>query len=308
MDFASSCNGLPFNHIYKPGPVLIAQGSRTVTINGMPMARLEMQLECGAKIKTGSENVTVGGPTATVVEINDNEHLVETALQVVGFVALGAAGLGAWAAGALAFGGFAAITVGSFVGMNALHDWGESLGPGYGDIMVGVAGFALLGLGAKAAKMQAERGGVTAEGVPLRGRALLTEADPAREVMGSALSSHPVEVAKMRQALAEMGVEVIDRPGSMAYSPGLRTGDPGQMIIDPKASYSAWLHEYQHAIDDQANGWGGMKALFDNDLRWQLEKNAYNQEINFARQSGHDAVAQQLMLNMEQERQKIFGI
>ena len=42
VDFASSCNGLPFNHIHKPGPVLIAQGSRTVTINGMPMARLEI--------------------------------------------------------------------------------------------------------------------------------------------------------------------------------------------------------------------------------------------------------------------------
>ena len=160
VDFASSCNGLPFNHLYKPGPVLIAQGSRTVTINGRPMARLEMQLECGAKIKTGSDNVTVGGPTATVVEIHDNEHMVETALQVLGFVALGAAGLGAWAAGALAFGGFAAITAGSFVGMNALHDWGESLGPGYGDIMVGVAGFALLGLGAKAAKTPAGEGAI----------------------------------------------------------------------------------------------------------------------------------------------------
>jgi uncharacterized Zn-binding protein involved in type VI secretion len=307
VDFASSCNGLPFNHIYKPGPVLIAQGSRTVTINGRPMARLEMQLECGAKIKTGSDNVTVGGPTATVVEIHDNEQMVETALQVVGFVALGAAGLGALAAGALAFGGFAAITAGSFFGMNALHDWGESLGPGYGDIMVGVAGFALLGLGARAAKTPAGRVGAQ-ESALSRGTALFTEADPAREVLGTALNSHPVEVAQMRQTLADMGVEVIERPGSMAYSPGLRTGEPGQMIIDPDASYSAWLHEYQHAVDDQASGWGGMKALFDNDLRWQWEQNAYNQEINLARQLGHDDVAQQLMLNMERERQSIFGV
>lgn len=141
-----------------------------------------------------------------------------------------------------------------------------------------------------------------------RSTALFTDADPAREVMGAAVTSHPQEVAQMRNALADMGVEVIDRPGSMAYSPGLRAGEPGQMIIDPEASYSAWRHEYQHALDDQAAGWGGMKSLFDNDLRWQWEQNAYNQEIDLAQKFGHDDVIKKLTENMELERQNIFGI
>ena len=80
------------------------------------------------------------------------------------------------------------------------------------------------------------------------------------------------------------------------------------MIIDPDASYSAWQHEYQHALDDQSIGWGGMKSLFDNDLRWQWEQNAYNQEIELAQQLGYDDVVEQLMRNMEQERQNIFGV
>lgn len=144
-------------------------------------------------------------------------------------------------------------------------------------------------------------------GAPPRDRALLTEADPARQVMGPATATHPAEIAKMRKALTDAGVEVIERPGSMAYAPGLSKGAPGQMIIDPEASYSAWLHEFQHAMDDQAIGWGGMKSLFDNDLRWQWEQNAYQQEIDYASKLGHDDVVDQLMKNMENERQSIFG-
>lgn len=47
-----------------------------------------------ARIKSGSEDVTVGGPTVTVVAIQDNEETFETGLEVLGYVALGAAGLG----------------------------------------------------------------------------------------------------------------------------------------------------------------------------------------------------------------------
>jgi hypothetical protein len=141
----------------------------------------------------------------------------------------------------------------------------------------------------------------------LRSKQFLTEADPARAIMGPGYQSHPAQIAQMRQALSDAGVQVIDRPGSMAYSPGLRAGEPGQMIIDPDASYSAWLHEYQHAMDDQAIGWGGMKSLFDNGLRWQWEQNAYNQEIGLAKKLGDDDVVEQLLKNMEQERQNIFN-
>ena len=76
-----------------------------------------------------------------------------------------------------------------------------------------------------------------------RDEALLSQADPARDVLGPASVSHPDEIAQMQKTLTDAGVEVIERPGAMAYSPGLSPGQPGQMIIDPDASYSAWLHE-----------------------------------------------------------------
>ena len=152
MDFSAGCSGAPMNHFTMPAPVLIAEGSQTVTINGRPMARQSMKLACGAKIKAGSDNVTVGGPTVCVVDVTDYEEMFETGLQVLGFVALGAAGLGALAAGVGATLVFGGVVAGSMIGMEALHSWGESLGPGYGDIMVGVAGFALLGAGPKMAR------------------------------------------------------------------------------------------------------------------------------------------------------------
>lgn len=136
MDFAPACSGLPMNHFPMPGPVLIAQGAQLVTVNGMPMARQSMKLVCGAKIKAGSDNVTVGGPTATVVPIHDNEEMFEQGLQILGLAALGAAGLGAVAAGVGATLVFGGVLVGMHYGMQTLHSWGESLGPGYGDIMV----------------------------------------------------------------------------------------------------------------------------------------------------------------------------
>lgn len=152
MDFSVGCSGAPMNHFVMPGPVLIAEGSQTVTINGKPMARQSMRLACGAKIKGGSGDVTVGGPTVCVVDITDYEEMFETGLQALGYVALGAAGLGAVIAGVGATLVFGGIVAGSMLGMEALHSWGESLGPGYGDIMVGVAGFALLAAGPRMAR------------------------------------------------------------------------------------------------------------------------------------------------------------
>ena len=160
MDFAPGCSGAPINHFAMPGPVLIAEGSQTVTINGRPMARQSMKLVCGAKIKGGSGNVTVGGPNARVVEVHDNEASFETGLKMVGMIALAAAGAGAVAAGLGATLMFGGIVAASHYGMEALHNWGESLGPGYGDIMVGVAGFALLGAGPRLARTPAGRGAI----------------------------------------------------------------------------------------------------------------------------------------------------
>ncbi|MFM0739263.1 PAAR domain-containing protein [Paraburkholderia xenovorans] len=146
VDGASFCNGLfGFNHT--PIRVKIAQGSKTVRVNGKPMARVSSQMTCGAVIKTGSSNVRIGGPTETVLEIDDAESELEMALGVLGLVALGLGGAAAISAGLLATVTFAGLVTASGFGMKALKSWGDSLAPGVGDIMVGVVGFALLGLG-----------------------------------------------------------------------------------------------------------------------------------------------------------------
>jgi len=127
VDYAPSCSGLPLNHFPKPN-VLIAEGARKVTVNGKPMARTSMRMECGAKIKTGSSNVFVGGPTIQVVEIHDNEATAEMLLGVLGTAALLGAGLGAAPAGALPFMAFVASpwprTSASMRFTNGANRWG----------------------------------------------------------------------------------------------------------------------------------------------------------------------------------------
>ncbi|WP_417552249.1 hypothetical protein [Marinomonas fungiae] len=135
----------------------------------------------------------------------------------------------------------------------------------------------------------------------------LLASDPSRIVMGRASTCYSNEISLLQSNLEDLGIEVIVRSDAMSYAPGLRAGEPGQMVIDPDASYSAWLHEYQHAMDDKAIGWGGMRTLGDSDLRWQWEQNAYEEEMKLMNSLGYQSVVEQLQRNLEAEKLKIYG-
>jgi uncharacterized Zn-binding protein involved in type VI secretion len=151
-DIASSCTGLPMNHPIWPFPVLIAEGSATVFINGKPAARLHSKMVCGAHIKSGSPNTFIGGPTVSVAFVLDLEGWMHSGLEVLGLLAAGGALLLAAFAGAAAFFGALAIGGALYAGMELLGDLGDRLGPGYRDLFQGVAGMALLGAGPKLAR------------------------------------------------------------------------------------------------------------------------------------------------------------
>lgn len=115
-----------------------------------------------------------------------------------------------------------------------------------------------------------------------------THADPIREVMGSMNESHPTEVLEMMAELREIGVEIIfDTRSSMSYQPG-SPGKPGRIAMDKNASFSAFIHEFTHAMDDYKNGWTGARDIWDRDKRWAMEERAYNKEIEFARLNNLD--------------------
>lgn len=152
LDHSSSCSGLPMNHPIWPFPVLIAEGSAKVTINGKPAARLQSKMVCGAHIKTGSENTFIGGATVQVAFVLDIEGWMHTGLEALGLLAAGGALVMAAMAGFAAFAGFVAIGGAMMAGMELLGQLGERLGPGYRDLLQGMAGMALLGLGPKMAK------------------------------------------------------------------------------------------------------------------------------------------------------------
>ena len=134
-----------------------------------------------------------------------------------------------------------------------------------------------------------------------------TYSDPMREKLGSAYSSHSEEVEIIKKDLQRMGVEIIERGRGMNYGPSPSPGRPGVLSIDPKASYSAWLHEYKHAKDDEASGWKGIIALMDTEAAIKWEDAAYNVEIEFARKMGYNKIAHRLEWLKGERRRELRG-
>jgi len=148
----AGCSGLPFNHPPLPMPVPVAEGSATVLINGMPASRLKSKLMCGAHLKTGSQNVIIGGETARLGFVFDLEAWTKTGLQILGLGALIGGGLFAAAAGLAAFGLFAGTVVVVGAAFEGLGMIGDAIGPGYRDLLQGMAGLGLVAAGPKLAR------------------------------------------------------------------------------------------------------------------------------------------------------------
>lgn len=74
-----------------PAPILIADGSTNVFINGHPAARKGDKVTCGAKIGTGSNNVFIGGGTKRYLKVNEE---VPEALRVAVDIAIIVASMG----------------------------------------------------------------------------------------------------------------------------------------------------------------------------------------------------------------------
>ena len=80
----------------------------------------------------------------------------------------------------------------------------------------------------------------------------------------------------------------------MGYMPKPSSGVPGKLLIEPGASYSAWLHEYKHFTDDRNDGYPGMRILMDPQKCMQREIDAYAIEIEFAKQYNRDDIVKRL--------------
>ena len=94
----------------------------------------------------------------------------------------------------------------------------------------------------------------------------------------------------------------------MAYGPSPSSGRPGQLLLDPDASYGGLIHEMQHLRDDRNAGWAGMAGWFsDKQVRYENEARAYQQEIDYARSIGDQDAIDRLEQLLRQERKSIFG-
>jgi hypothetical protein len=220
-----------------------------------------------------------------------------------------------------------ALTAGKFLSMRALragvtHVGPDLLGAGVGAIIgysldgtstsalhganLGMMAGGIAGGTSRRLGSWAARRGSTRRHNLLRERAFFSNSDPARRVLGPARFSHADEIADMRRVMEAEGIEIISRPGVMAYSPTPRMGRPGQFLIDPDASYSAWLHEFRHFLDDRMSKWQGSAALYHKTTRWLWEQRAFAEEIRLMRRLGYKDVVEELVKLRTIEWRKIF--
>lgn len=135
--------------------------------------------------------------------------------------------------------------------------------------------------------------------------------DPIREVMGSMFDSHPEETEKVIEELRSMGIKVFFTDNdNLTYSPGYaEQGRRGHININKNASYSALMHERQHALDDIDNGYPGMgHYIKDKELRWEFEKRAYLVELEiYKRYNVDEQYIKRLKKLMDNEYNYIFN-
>lgn len=131
-----------------------------------------------------------------------------------------------------------------------------------------------------------------------------TADDPMREVTGPAEISNPKEIAEMEKILKEAGVEIVRREKTMAYSPALAAGNPGQFFIEEGSSYSAWCHEFKHFTDDRDDGYLGFRVFQDSKKCKQREIDAYNIEIEMAIKANRQDIVAKLEKLRDKEVEK----
>lgn len=131
--------------------------------------------------------------------------------------------------------------------------------------------------------------------------------DPMFEVTGRAIDSNPNEVEEMISKLTDWGVSINYGSNTLGYG-CIRNGQPGAMSITDEASYSAWCHEFDHALKDKEAGWNGVTVLwFDPAEREYREKSAYDIEIKLAREAKREDIVKRLEANRDAEIEKIWN-
>lgn len=216
------------------------------------------------------EEITIDGRTKTRYEWTQEQRRIETAIRQQKDIAI------------------AAKASGDMVTRRECAYMIRQLDKYYGKITDGA------GLLAKPDRMRVAGYNAVKPVDELKNRTFKTKDDPIREKIGGAYESHPKEVEAIIERLKAKGVGIEYRDNSMAYSPGLRKGQPGKLLIDKKASYSAWLHETTHAEDDEASGWNGMWLLINPKTAVEMEAHAYDVEIDFAKKLGYNDVVEKL--------------
>ena len=203
-----------------PGFLPVAEGSGSVSFNNQPAARINMHLYCGAKIRSASKDVSIGGPTLRTGDILDITSLVENGFNVIGALSLAGGGVLAVLTSVAAVGIFSGAVGITWAGWEGFGALGNMIGPGYGDLLQGIFGMSLLCLVPKAGSKAIDK--ITQ-----------SKPDPSKENLGSLTLVELSEKSKFH-----------DTPSSSPQTPKYRT-------LSELAKYAEQLQKHSDTPDSQ---------------------------------------------------------
>lgn len=132
------------------------------------------------------------------------------------------------------------------------------------------------------------------------------EADLLKDRFGSARVSHPEEYVQAIQELENAGVEIVFRPGQLAYSPV--EGRPGRMILDSDASIGAIRHELRHFRDVRQAGFPGLAYYYARPREFaRLEARGYLEEMRIAEELGAFDLVPRIVDQMKWRIRELLG-
>lgn len=126
---------------------------------------------------------------------------------------------------------------------------------------------------------------------------------------GPARRLHPERFDEIITELDRNGIEINVRdagdPWTGSYQPGRSPGEPGQMNVHRDVDLRTLEHEYKHFVDDRAGGYPGLRHYLENpEVMWEMERAAYDREIELVNADGSLSVEDRAAIVRELEAAK----
>lgn len=124
------------------------------------------------------------------------------------------------------------------------------------------------------------------------------EGDYLRDALGPAINNPKYEkqLSYIKNEITKSNAKLIIREGNNMYYNAPGHGQPGEIILPPEASIGAYLHEFEHFIQDRESGFNlGIDWMFMHPKEFaENELRSYKKEYDYAKEMKLNDIAEKI--------------